>query len=324
MTSRDRVSAAIEYRYPDRLPIMLEGWEWKNANQCPENQTMNDIYHCGVGFYNEGFAAGRNIDNWHCEWLNMNPSYLGQVVGHPLADLSALSDYRPPDPMDMSLFHAADMAENRGDKYVVLGYISLFERLINLRGFEELLMDIAVEADHFFIMRDMVLIYNLQLIDRLLTLNPDAIYLADDWGSQISLLISPALWRKLFLPAYKRMIDRARNAGKHVFFHSDGYVLPILPDLIEAGVNVFWSELGVNPIEELRKCAVGRAAYLSLYDTQYLERSSPDELAAHVEHCLDTLSGPQGGYIAMCDLGDSFQSRIIYNICKNRRMKPDV
>ena len=309
MNSRERVIAAIEYQNPDRMPFMMYGED-------PDNKDLNDIIWIGVGGYSEGCLPGRNIDNWHCEWLNLIAPKLGQVVGHPLENPSALSSYIPPDPMDLDINPAKEVAEKRDDKYLILGYISLFERLVNLRGFENLLVDIAFEEEHFFQMRDMVLAYNLKLIDRLLALNPDAIYLADDWGSQISLMIDPKAWRKLFLPAYQQMINRVRNKGKHVFFHTDGYIMPIFPDLIEAGVQAFWVEFGPNSIDELAKYAKGKAAFQALLDTQYLECLPLDELRDHAKHCYRVLGGPQGGFIVHCECDDPIRNQLVYGVYK--------
>jgi uroporphyrinogen decarboxylase len=51
-------------------------------------------------------------------------------------------------------------------------------------------------------------------------------------------MIRPALWREFFKPAYARLFELARNAGKQVWFHSDGAIAAIIPDLIEIGVQV--------------------------------------------------------------------------------------
>ena len=297
MTSKERVTAAIEFKYPDRIPLQREGVDWRNEREYPESLFPNDIISAGAGGYDMGTLPGRNMDNWGCEWLNLKPPALGQVVNHPLNDITALDCYKPPNPEDLDLFCAKVQSEKRGDKYLVLGYVMLFERLINLRGFENLLMDIAEPDEYFFRMRDMVLTYNLAHIDRLLALKPDAVYLADDWGSQISLMISPASWRALFLPAYRLMFDKVKAVGAHVFFHSDGHIKDILPDLIEAGANVFWVEFGVNPLDSLAGAARGKAAFLSLYDTQYIEFAAAEDCDAHVRECIEKLGGRDGGFI---------------------------
>lgn len=64
----------------------------------------------------------------------------------------------------------------------------------------------------------------------------DALMFMDDWGTQGSLLISPAMWREIFKPLYGEYVEIARSKNKKIFMHSDGYILDIIPDLIELGL----------------------------------------------------------------------------------------
>jgi uroporphyrinogen decarboxylase len=66
----------------------------------------------------------------------------------------------------------------------------------------------------------------------------DISYVAEDFGSQESLLFSPKIIREIFIPRMKHMIDLAHQAGVYVVFHSDGAIRPIIPDLIEIGLDV--------------------------------------------------------------------------------------
>ena len=68
-------------------------------------------------------------------------------------------------------------------------------------------------------------------------------YIAEDLGSQESLLFSPAQIKEFLLPRMKRMMDLTKEHGSHVFTHSDGAVRPVIARLIEIGVEV------LNPIQ---------------------------------------------------------------------------
>lgn len=320
MTSRERVIAAIDFKGPDKVPMFLNGISWDEMKKpgFADNSVNlpNDYIHDNIGWYKEGDLLGRNVDNWGCEWLNLREGNLGQVVKHPLDDIEKLASYKWPSAKDMDMATANEMSEKRDDKYFMLGYISLFERMINLRGFENLLMDIALEEDHFFIIRDKILEYNMELIEMALALNPDALFLADDWGSQISLLINPDAWRKLYLPAYEKMFARIHKAGKHVFFHSDGYVINIMPDLIKAGADVFWIEFGVNKLEALKKDFAGKVSFLALLDTQVIEFGTFEEIDEHIKELIGTLGSFNGGFISRYDYDDSEKCKVIVNAFK--------
>ena len=213
--------------------------------------------------------------------------------------------------MALDLGAAIKASHNRRDKYLILGYISLFERMINLRGFEDLLVDMISDRSNFIKMLDMVHNYNMRLVDRLLDLKPDGIFLADDWGSQISLLISPDLWRELFKPSYKKIISKIKDSGVHVFFHSDGYIMDILPDFLGIGIDVLWVEFGVNPIKELNEISKKNIAFLALYETQKIERSSLEEMGKHINECFDKFGKQDGGFIGLYNLNDSKSNTFI-------------
>jgi uroporphyrinogen decarboxylase len=66
---------------------------------------------------------------------------------------------------------------------------------------------------------------------------------AEDFGAQERLLMAPQVIREIFVPRMKRMIDLAHSAGARAFFHSDGAVREIVPDMIAAGIDV------LNPIQ---------------------------------------------------------------------------
>jgi len=68
-------------------------------------------------------------------------------------------------------------------------------------------------------------------------------YVAEDFGGQEALLFSRKVIRTFFIPRMKRMIDLAHSAGVYAFFHSDGAIRSIIPDMLEAGIDV------LNPIQ---------------------------------------------------------------------------
>ena len=67
-------------------------------------------------------------------------------------------------------------------------------------------------------------------------------YVAEDMGRRRACSSRPDI-REFLIPRMKRMIDLAHEAGAYVFYHSDGAIRPIIPDMIEAGIDV------LNPIQ---------------------------------------------------------------------------
>ena len=63
-------------------------------------------------------------------------------------------------------------------------------------------------------------------------------YVAEDLGTQQSLLISPRLFRRYLKPRMAKLIDLAHARGVKVMHHDDGSIRKVLPDLIEAGIDI--------------------------------------------------------------------------------------
>jgi hypothetical protein len=107
-------------------------------------------------------------------------------------------------------------------------------------------------------LRDMILSVMVRRVQRLCQLpGLDGIHFRDDWGTQQALMISPHLWRTFFKPAYARLFALARDAGKHVWFHSDGVIGTIISDLIEIGVQVLNPQVSVIGREKLASLCRG-------------------------------------------------------------------
>ncbi|MBC7236091.1 MAG: uroporphyrinogen-III decarboxylase-like protein, partial [Chloroflexi bacterium] len=125
-------------------------------------------------------------------------------------------------------------------------------------------------------------------------------YVAEDMGSQQGLLFSPAQIHEFLIPRMKRMIDLAHEAGAYVFFHSDGAVRRILPDMIAAGIDVLnpiqWRARGMER-EALKRDFGQQLVFHGGMDNQYtLAFGSVDEVRQEVADNLRIL-GAGGGYI---------------------------
>jgi uroporphyrinogen decarboxylase len=125
-------------------------------------------------------------------------------------------------------------------------------------------------------------------------------YVAEDMGSQTSLLFSPAQIRTFLLPGMRRMIELVHSAGAYVFHHSDGAVRPIVPTMIEAGIDLLnpiqWRCAGMER-EGLKRDFGARLVLHGGMDNQYtLAFGSTADVEAEVVENLRVL-GAGGGYV---------------------------
>lgn len=141
-------------------------------------------------------------------------------------------------------------------------------------------------------------------LERQLEYDIDGISFMDDWGTQRQLMINPKQWRKLFKPAYQKIIDLVHQAGKFFYFHSDGNIMEIISDLIEIGVDVLNPQFSCMDLDELgRKCG-GKICISSDIDRQYiLPRGSVEEVKRYVKRVIEILGSHNGGLIGRGEIG---------------------
>jgi uroporphyrinogen decarboxylase len=114
------------------------------------------------------------------------------------------------------------------------------------------------------------------------------------------LLFSPQQIRTFFIPGMKRMIDLAHEAGVYAFFHSDGAIRTILPEMIAAGIDVLnpiqWRCEGMER-EALKRDFGDQVIFHGGVDNQHtLPFGSVAYVQTEVRYNLQVL-GENGGYI---------------------------
>jgi hypothetical protein len=127
--------------------------------------------------------------------------------------------------------------------------------------------------------------------------------------------MSPAMWRKYIGPSYHRLLDPCRRAQVPVYLHSDGHILEIIPDLIEAGVRVINPQIRANGLEGLCEVARGRVAIDQDLDRQLFPFASPSDIEAHIGEVYEALYMPEGGLMLIAECGPDVPLENIDAIC---------
>ena len=107
MTSRERVTAAIEFSGPDRVPQMCCALPsaYTVHNRLPELYSRYPSDFAGQdgtapAVLPKEYRVGQWTDEWHCTWNVLRPGQIGQVIVHPLANLDSVDDFEWPVPAE--------------------------------------------------------------------------------------------------------------------------------------------------------------------------------------------------------------------------------
>lgn len=232
------------------------------------------------------------VDEWGCSWdTSQNQMYCES----PLKSWDNLCEYPFPDPESPDYLDYAEELINAGfaNSHIVTSYhfCTLFERAYILRGMENLMSDFIEEEDAVCALLDKITDFQVALAKRYVRIGVNAGRTVDDYGGQISMLISPAMWRRLFKPRLARIIAVYRDAGLPMIHHSCGHILDIVPDLIEIGVNV------LNPIQpkamDIKNLADLYGEKITFFggicNQEVLPFMTPDEIRENVKETVGIL-----------------------------------
>jgi uroporphyrinogen decarboxylase len=297
-----RVSLDVILRYGDELADLF--------CEYPDDAIMTPAYDLFVGYQPPDRRPRINpvaaltedaqwTDEWGTVWGHAAGGVGASTVSNPITDWSQLDDYlanRMPDARAKGRLDGvkASLAMHGKTRYFGgMTHMALFERLHCLRGIENIFADFHTNPDEVHRLLDALTDYYVEIVRSWGRLGEvDAVMLTDDWGTQHSMMIAPAMWRKFFAARYRRICDEAHRCNMHLVFHSCGNVLAIIGDLIDAGVDI------LDPIQpeamdqaQVAKEFGGKVAFCGGISDQKLAILSPAQVYDHVRRTIDTLGG---------------------------------
>lgn len=320
MTGRERVIRTLEFQEVDRIPRDLWTLPGIGMSRSGELHALLDRFPMdmargqvtyGVSSREQGIACRRGtyVDSWGTTWEVAEDGVIGEVKQALLADWSDLDKYRLPwellDGLDFSGLSKQREGKDR-DGFILCGtHTRPFERMQFLRGTENVLMDLAYGCPDLERLKNRLHEFNVKELELYAASDVDGVQFMDDWGSQSSMLIHPDLWRRIFKPLYKEYCEILHAKGKYVFFHSDGNIQAIYPDLVEIGIDAVNSQLFCMDMESLGTSCRGKIVFWGELDRQYvLPFGSKSEVEAAVGRVAAALmDGTRTGVIAQMEWG---------------------
>ena len=310
MNRKDRVKAAIQHCQPDITPYNIEltgeelvkvadflGIENPKFDDFAGNHIEKTSYNIGGGFIKEGFYE----DEFGVVWNRTGVDKDIGVIEDYLLKEPTLDDFELPEPdLEQVQIQTEKIVANGKDtfKFGKIG-MTYFERAWSFRGIENFLMDMHLYPEFTAKLFDMILQYNMKIIDTALKYDIDGFYFGDDYGQQNGLIMSPETWRTFIKPGLRQMFARVKDAGKVTALHSCGNISEILADLSEIGLDIYQT---VQPeIYDLAQLKADHGSDLTFWGAISTQKTlpfvKPDELKEIVRQTVDTL-GSNGGYIA--------------------------
>jgi uroporphyrinogen decarboxylase len=258
---------------------------------------------------------GYFYDDWGVKWkeFDANGVIYREPAESPLlqASIADLDNYPWwPDPQDqqryLGLKEQAQKMVTQTD-YALVGcpaFNSVWERAYLLCGFNRMLESLVIAPDFAHAVFEKITRITLASLENYLDLvgsTLQVVKIGDDLGAQDNSLMAPATYRKMIKPYHQEIfrLIKARSSA-HVFLHTCGSVFKLLPDLIDAGVEI------LNPVQvsakgmetQRLKAEFGdRLTFWGAIDTQHvLPHGSVDEVRQEVRRRILDL-GPKGGYV---------------------------
>lgn len=343
LSIRENYLRTVEMREPEWIPCTV-GFQmstWSRHREGLEEVVIRHPFIFGnykkgsINFDDFGLRRKGEVyrDEWGCVWYHIVDGLVGQVKEHPIEDWKALGSYEPPDPFKLKGPPLLDvppietweqvrkrLKEDKKRGILTCGFIfhdALFQRIYDLRGFKNFLIDTITQPEKLKILISMVVEYNLEQIKWWLENDVDIIVLGDDLGTQTKLTINPEIFRKLFIPAYTEMFRPCREVGVHVYLHSDGYLMEIAEDLVKAGVSVLNPQDMVNGIDNIAKICKGKVCIDLDIDRQgIMPFGTTEKIKEHIRNAVLKLGSKRGGLMLKADIYPDVPLNNIEALCQ--------
>lgn len=320
MTSRERIRTAMSRQKPDRVPrsvgftpVALERFQQETGLESPAERWPYD--EAGAGF--KPARELPDFTSYHPEGIpeGVTPGEYGTVelpgdfyhftrMQYPLdheTTLQDLQEYPWPDftPAYRHEHLEEDVARLHDQgKYVMGGVGHIWEIAWAVTSMPKIMMQFATEPEQAAYVLDRLTEDKLILTRRFVEAGVDSISCGDDVGMQDRMMMSPDMWRQWLKPRWAKVWKTAKEMSPEVqiFYHSDGMIEPIIPDLIAMGLDI------LNPVQpecmdpaKLKREYGDHLAFWGCVGTQTtFPFGTPEEMKATIKHLIETV-GEGGG-----------------------------
>ena len=331
MNSRERVALTLEHQEPDRIPVdfwassgflaKLEAERGLTKDEFLDAHDVDFRYIAGPGYVGPPLTSerGERVDIWGVPRtiarveIDGGSELYEEVTRPPLASAGTIEDIEAYPGWPSPDWFCYDGIEAQCDEVIRRGRVVVFmgDRLnriaqlkpaMYLRGVEQILVDLAMNPELARAVIGRVRTFYAAYLERILDAargKIDIVLTGDDFGAQAGPLVSPAMWDEFLRDGFANYLALIRQGGARSMHHTCGSVLPIIPKMIECGLDVLQSlqpeAAGMSPDVLTRF-----GDRLSFQGGVSIQKTMPfgggNEIRTEVKHLAETM-GAGGGYI---------------------------
>ena len=334
MDAQERVSLALSHKEPDRVPIdywatpeidrkLLDHLDLASREELLNHFDVDFRYIEGPRYIGPEPAVhpdGSVEDHWGVPRVRVEvgsedtAGAYRDVIHFPLASARSLEEIRDypkwpsPDCFDYECVRG-QVAKARATGKVVcfmgdrMNRCAQLKPAMYIRGVEQIMLDMALNPEIAEYIFERICTFYLQYARRTFEAaggGIDIFFMGDDFGAQNGLLVSPEMWQRFLRPGFQAFVDLAKRYGCKVAHHSCGSIKPIIPAMIECGLDI------LNPLQpdvhdmdhaELKRLFADALCFHGSISIQRtLPFGTPDDVRDEVRKRFEAL-GSGGGFI---------------------------
>ena len=320
MTHIERVTRAIRFESPDRLPLevhdvpyLYDAYDTLDPAAVALPPGVDCFDSIRVTYHWTFTEEGRNADGerlrrdeWGClQRVPKSTQTAYEVIEKPLIDPRAIKEYRFPDPSVSDPFfeRIAGVIRERYPEHFVCGYVDPGPLLVafNLMGYDGLLMRLHDDVEQVADVVRRIVDFQKGIIDRFAQIGVHMVALIDEFAGTDGLMFSPELWRERFAGFYSELFRHIQGRGLFAGCLFDGDISAILDDYLALGPDVVEivqpNLVGIETWGAKLRGKVASKASVDMMTT--LATGTPEECRAEARRLVETLWTPQGGFMGI-------------------------
>jgi uroporphyrinogen decarboxylase len=317
VTPRERVLAAFDHREPDRVPVWCGASAEFLARVRRELGLDEEAWVLRIGddfrrvraaYSGPAYALTPGAESRTVFGIERHGMGYGQPMDHPLAG-AALADvdaYPWPDPAWTDATAVRGDALRWSGEYAMLGgdWSPFFHDAIDLMGMDGLYYAMHDAPEVVDLLMARIVGYYIESCRRVFDAAADVLdvfFLGNDFGSQTGPLLSEALFRRFVLPHLRALVELGHGYGLRVLLHCCGGIRPLIPAIIEVGLDGLHAvqpSCGGMDLRALKADFGDRILFNGAIDSHHvLICGTPASVREAVREVLAIMK-PGGGYVA--------------------------